>query len=101
LYEAANPRTEPQKVLVAGYWFQKLRGQSDVDGQQINTELKQLGHGVTNITRTLGSLINKKPQLVIQTHKSGKTKQARKKYRLTAEGIRAVEQMLNATDQEE
>jgi len=42
----------------------------------------------------LTQLIVRKPALVIQTHKSGSTKQARKRYRLTNEGLRAVERML-------
>jgi DNA-binding PadR family transcriptional regulator len=36
----------------------------------------------------------RKPALVIQTRKGGSSKQARKRYRLTGEGIRAVEKMI-------
>lgn len=84
----------PLKPLVVGYWFQVLQGEQDLDGFQINKELKHLGHGVSNITTALSSLIDRKPQLVIQTRKSGNSKQARKRYRLTDAGIKAVERML-------
>jgi hypothetical protein len=94
LYHAANPTTLGQKVLVAGFWFQEVLGQSDLDAQQINTELKQLGHGILNITMAFGELLNRKPQLAIQTRKSGSSKQARKKYRLTREGLNRVRAML-------
>jgi DNA-binding PadR family transcriptional regulator len=50
---------------------------------------------VSNITTALSSLIERKPQLVIQTRKSGNSKQARKRYRLTDAGIRAVERMIS------
>jgi len=49
---------------------------------------------VENITVALGALVDDTPRLVIQTHKAGKTKQARKKYKLTAEGIKRIKQML-------
>ena len=94
LFHAANPVTLGEKVLVAGYWFQEVAGQSDLDAQQINAELKQLGHRILNITMAFGELMNRKPQLAIQTRKSGSSKQARKKYRLTREGVSRVKAML-------
>lgn len=94
LYDAANPTTEADKALVAGYWVQVLQGSADWNGFSANKELKNLGHGVDNITIAFSALIDSSPRLVMQTHKAGKTKQARKKYKLTNEGIRRVRQML-------
>ncbi len=94
LYDAANPTTEADKALVVGYWFQVVQGNADFTGFSVNKELSNLGHGVKNITVALGSLIDSTPRLVIQTHKSGKSKQARKKYKVTGEGIKRVKQML-------
>jgi hypothetical protein len=94
LFNAASPATEPERALVAGYWFQVVMGKEELHGQQLNDELKNMGHGVGNVTDALSSLIERRPALVIQTRKSGTSRQARKKYRLTTEGIRAVEQML-------
>jgi hypothetical protein len=93
-FTSASPATQSEKALVVGYWFQALQGLADLDSQQINTELKNLGHGVSNITRAFDELISTRPQVVIQTRKSGTAKQARKKYRLTAEGIARVKQMI-------
>lgn len=94
LYDAANPTTEGDKALIVGYWFQIVQGNADFTGFSVNKELSNLGHGVKNITVALGSLIDSTPRLVIQTHKSGKSKQARKKYKVTGEGIKRVKQML-------
>ena len=94
LYAAVSPSSDSARALVVGYWFQALQGEQDLDGFQINKELKHLGHGVTNITTALSSLIERKPQLVIQTRKSGNSKQARKRYRLTDAGVKAVERMV-------
>jgi hypothetical protein len=99
LFDAANPATAPDKALVAGYWFQVLKGQEDLDSQQLNKELKNLGHPSTNITRDLDGLISRSPRQVIQVRKEGKTKQARKRYKLTREGIKAVEKMLKPNDE--
>jgi hypothetical protein len=94
LYHSAAPRTEYEKALVAAYWLHRVRGQSDLDAQQVNGELKQLGFGVRNITVAFADLMRRKPQLAIQTGKAGTSKQARKRYRLTAEGLRVVESMV-------
>jgi hypothetical protein len=94
-YAAVAPDQVNDKALVIGYWMQTMQGSGDFDAQSVNKELKNLGHGVANITSAFDSLIARKPQMVIQTKKSGTTRQARKLYRLTIEGQRAVERMLN------
>jgi hypothetical protein len=94
LFADASPATDRDSALVAGYWFQVIRGEADLDGQTLNRELKNLGHGVGNITKAMTNLMRQDPQLVIQTRKSGGSAQARKKYRLTRAGITQVEGML-------
>jgi len=95
LYHAANPTTDGEKALVVAYWAQELQGGKEFTSQAVNAELKGLGHGVGNITSALSDLMTKKPHLVIQTHKSGTSQQARKKYKVTDAGIRRVKEMLN------
>ncbi len=94
MFNAADPQTDPERALVAGYWFQVVKASDDLHGQQLNDELKHMGHGIGNITDALSSLMERRPQLVMQTRKSGTARQARKKYKLTTEGVRFVEQML-------
>jgi hypothetical protein len=67
-----------------------------VEAQAVNTRLKDLGHGVGNITRAFEALKDEKPALIVQTKKEGSTQQARKKFRVTAEGKKKVEGMLKA-----
>jgi hypothetical protein len=97
LFVATNPRTGGEKALTIGFWLQECLHQEDWDGFTVNTELKHLGHGLKNVTDALNALIEHRPQLVVQLRKSGKTKQARKRYKLTVEGIRKVRQMLSLT----
>ena len=98
LYAAAEPKGDAEKALVAAYWVQQIKGSGDFDAATINKELKHLGHGVGNITAALGSLIARKPNLVIQTRKAGTSQQARKRYKLTTEGLKYVDNMIQSEE---
>lgn len=97
LFDAAGTEMGLEKVLVVAYWFQVVQGQEDWDSQSVNTELKHLGHPSSNITRDLDALMLRVPKNVMQVRKQGTSKQARKRYKLTREGIRSVEEMLAKT----
>lgn len=94
-YYEISPSTDAEKILAVGYWFQEVQGQPALDARSINSELKDLGYGVGNVTRAFTDLASRKPSLAMQTAKSGSSKQARKKYRITREGIRQVERMVS------
>lgn len=94
LYDAADPKTGPERALVVGYWLQEYEKQGDLEGQPVNDVLKDKGVGLKNITAAMTSLANRKPALVRQVQKSGPSQQARKKYRLTKPGIEAVKNMV-------
>jgi hypothetical protein len=100
LFDAATPKTEPERALVGGYWFQEVEGQQDFAGQQVNDALKNAGHGIGNITVALGSLQSKKPALVRQVSKAGRSRQARKKYKLTTAGVSAVHLMMSGGNED-
>jgi hypothetical protein len=98
LFDAARPKTDVEKALVLAYWFQVCQGNPSFSSRQVNDELKHMGHGVSNITRALDGLIDAKPALVIQLEKSGKSQQAQKKFKVTHEGVKRVQQMLTGSD---
>jgi hypothetical protein len=101
LFDAASPKTETDRALVGGYWFQVVQGSADFGGQAVNDALKDVGHGVSNITNALSKLQNRKPALVRQVAKSGRSQQARKKYKLTTAGISAVQKMMRGGGDDE
>lgn len=101
LIDAAEPSSGVEYALVATYWFQELQGNENVTGQQVNDQLKDLGHGIPNITDAFNSLQGRRPAFARQVEKSGTSRQARKRYRLTQAGVRRVEQMLTAGNGEE
>lgn len=94
LVEAATPDTGLDRVLVAGYWLQVEKGQETFGSGPLNRELKHLGYPSANITRDLGKLMNRSPQLVMKVRKEGSARQSRNRYKLTSSGIDAVSQML-------
>ena len=95
LHDAAQPNTDAERVLIAAYWLQECEGESSFVGYSVNRALKDLGHGVSNVTNAIDKLKNQKPALVIQLKKSGKSKQARKTYKVTAAGNSAVSEVLS------
>lgn len=101
LFDAAKPTSGLDRLLVVGYWHQVVSGEEDLDSQTLNGELKHLGYPSANITRDMASLVNRSPKLVIQVRKDGTSQQARKRFRLTREGIKSVQSMLAKTAGEE
>lgn len=95
LYAAANPTTNGNRALVAGYWIQVCQGSENFTAQAANKELNQLGEGIGNITMALDALKKQKPALVLQLSKSGKTKQARKTYKINVPGVRWVREAIS------
>jgi hypothetical protein len=94
IMDAAKPSNGLERILVAAYFNQVTKNEDGFDSQSVNTQLKHLGYPSANITRDMVRLVDRSPKFVIQTRKEGTTQQARKRFRLTTEGIRAVEAML-------
>ncbi|MEV8172426.1 hypothetical protein [Microbacterium sp. NPDC077486] len=94
LFESGVAKTNMHKALLAAYWFQVVQGGGTFQSFTLNAALKNMGQGIPNITDALGSAEVQKPALVMQTSKTGKTRQARKTYKLTTAGVKAVEAML-------
>ena len=94
LHNAANPSTNSERALVAGYWLQICQGDESFGSQALNSELANLGYQITNVTSALDFLQKMLPRLVLQIRKSGSSKQARKTYKLSDAGIKRVKDMV-------
>ena len=95
LHDSTNPVSEKDRVLVTAYWLQVCEGAENFPSFSVNKALKDLGHGVSNITGAFDALMRPKPALVLQLKKAGKSRQARKTYRVTEAGIAAVKAMID------
>jgi hypothetical protein len=94
LYHACTPSSDGEKALVISAWLQKNNESEGVDSYSVNSELKNLGYGIGNITRAFDYLIQAKPALMIQVRKSGTSKQARKSFRVTDQGMKRICEMV-------
>ncbi len=97
-YAHLQPNSHAEKVLVVMYWLQKFEGNLEIKALTVNNILKDMGYRIGNITSAFDALKNTKPQLVIQIKKGGTSKQARKKYKLTTEGLKKVESLLSSVN---
>lgn len=95
LFSAADPKSNEDKALVAAYWRQVHEGDEKWQSSALQKDLRNLGHAIPNITDALSSNIRKRPQRVIQLQKAGNTRQARKTYKVTGEGLVYVQGMLS------
>jgi hypothetical protein len=94
LIEQADPQNVDDRVLVVCYWLQENESPEGFAAQPVNNKMKDMGHKVSNITDKLSQLIAKKPAWIRQVSKSGKQRQARKKYKLTDAGKSRVASLL-------
>lgn len=94
LIERWRPETMAERALLGAYVLARGRADRTVTSQAINAELKRNGLPVPNITRAIESNLRAKPPLMVQKKKMGTTRQARKQYALTQEGVDLVESKL-------
>lgn len=94
LYYASGATTQREGMLVAAYWVGVIQKENGFTSFDLNKLLKELGHKATDVSKIMDKLCSAKPALILQVRKSGKTRQARKLYRLTREGENAVKQMI-------
>ena len=89
-----NPSTMADKALLGAYYISRVRGEGTVTSQAINSELKRNSMPISNITRAIEANMRPDRPLMVQEKKLGNTKQARKQYSITPEGIELVERKL-------
>ena len=108
----AAPRTIKDRALVIAAFLQVKNEKEELTAYEINKELARGGHRSTNITAALGSLMEKETPLIEELPHSEDTlpeapssvkpegvpktkgEHTRKRYSVTAEGLRRVEAML-------
>lgn len=94
VFASVNVKKDVDRVLLVAAYLQLKNKLPDLTSREINKELQHLGYRVKNITTTIQGLINRKPQLMIQTWKNNSSKQGQKKFKVTSEGIATAKKML-------
>ena len=93
MFKHVRPSSDSEKALVAAVYLQIKRDSSELTSAQVQKELKRIGHRVSNITQAISALVKKK--MMLQLSKEGTSQQARKKYKVTREGVKTVLDVLN------
>jgi hypothetical protein len=91
LLERWSPETMAERALLGAYSLSRGKPDKTVTSQSINAELKRAGIPVPNITRAIESNLRARPPLMTQKKKMGTTRQARKQYAITQDGVAFVE----------
>ncbi len=94
LIRAIRPNSDADKALVAAAFLRVKKNQKELTSAEVQRELKRIGQRVSNITQAISALEKRKPKLMAQTSKEGSSQQARKRYEVTAEGIKVINDML-------
>ena len=75
-------------------YLQERHNFKEITTYDINFRLKRIKHGVTNISSLINGILKRKPQLLDEIKKEGQTKHARRKFRVTEEGLKVVKNYL-------
>ena len=94
LFFSSNVRTAASKILLVAAYLKEKHNLNEFSSFDINSRLKKVGDGVQNITNSINTLMDKEPPLLIQTGKMGDTKQAKRKFQVTEEGLRIARNYL-------
>lgn len=97
LFLTSDVKKVSHRILLAAAYLQEKNNLAEVSSLDINTQLKKLGYGVTNITTLINGLLKKKPPLMEVTKKEGTTKQARRKFKVTAPGFDVAKNFVKET----
>lgn len=101
LFLASNIKTVASRILLAAAYLQEKHNFKEVSSFDINSRLKKMGYGITNITTAINGLLAKKPPLMVQTRKVGDTKQAKRKFIVTEDGLKIAKTYLRSAGEGE
>jgi len=94
LFAESNVKKATSKILLMAAFLQERHNYHEFSSYDVNFRLKRIGHGVTNISSLINGILNKKPALMMQLDSENHSKQARRKFKVTAEGIKVAKSYL-------
>jgi hypothetical protein len=94
LFSESNVKKVSSKILLMSAYLQEKLKFEEISSFDINSRLKRIKHGVTNISSAINGLVKKKPQLLAVVEKPGEDNPSRRKFRVTEEGLKLVKTFL-------
>lgn len=98
LFANAEVKKVSQKILLMAAFLQERQNFKEISSYDINFRLKRLNQGVQNISSSINGLLNRKPEVMVELERSGSSKQARRKFRVTIEGLRVAAEFLKSPE---
>lgn len=95
LFSEANVKKVSSKILLMSAYLQEKLKFTEISSFDINSRLKRIKHGVSNISTAINGLIKKQPQLLTAIEKPGEEgKSSRRKFKVTDEGLKLAKTFL-------
>ncbi len=94
LLEVSTANKVVDRILVAAAYIQGKKNVEELTSFEINSQLKKAGHGIPNISIGINRLLEKVPQLMAVTKRDGNTKQSRRKFKVTEDGLKKAKSFL-------
>jgi hypothetical protein len=95
IFLASTVKTTGAKILLASAYLQETENFKELSSYDITSRMKNIGQTLKNASIAVKSLMLKKPPMLIQTGTFGYSKQSRKKFRVTEEGLRIARNYIN------
>lgn len=90
---ASSAKKVVDRILLAAAFLQETNAVKELTSYQINSRLKKAGFGIPNISIALNRLLDKVPQ-VLTAKREGTTKQARRRFTVTEDGVEVAKKFL-------
>jgi hypothetical protein len=94
LFSEARVKKSTDKILLMAAYLQERHNFKEITTYDINFRLKRIKHGVTNISSIINGILKGKPQLLDEIKNKEQTKHARRKFKVTEEGLKVAESYL-------
>jgi hypothetical protein len=94
LFSESKVKKSISKILLMAAYLQERHHFKEITTYDINFRLKRIRHEVTNISSIINGILKKKPQLLAEIKKEGQGKHARRKFRVTDEGLKVAKSYL-------
>ncbi len=94
LFSESNVKKVSHKILLMAAYLQEKLKFEEISSFDINSRLKRIKHGVTNISSSINGLLKKSPKVFDVIEKPGEGKTTRRKFRVTEAGLKQVRSFL-------
>lgn len=94
LFAESDVKRVSSKILLMAAYLQEKLNIKEISSFDINSRLKRIRHGVTNISSAINGLLEHSPKLMDVIDQPGEGNAARRKFKVTEEGVKLANSYL-------